>query len=88
MTVLLNLWHMRMVGVAANTAKDLLAQNTAVANDKLDDIRDLVNGSHHEALQTIRELKALLLLALSEYISPDDPRIKEVLARADLATVF
>lgn len=79
--VLLNLWHMRRVAKAADVAKRLLAANTAVANKKLDEIHGLVNSRLSDALQTIEDLKALLLLALSETISPDDPRVKEAIEK-------
>ena len=79
--VVLNLWQMRRVARAAEVAKALLATNTAVANDKLDEIHVLVNSRLSDALQTIEDLKALLLLALSETISPDDPRVRDAITK-------
>lgn len=79
--VLLNLWQIQRVAKDAERAKVLLACNTAEANEKLDEIHGLVNSRLSDALQTIEDLKALLLLALSEAISPDDPRVKDAIAK-------
>ena len=59
----------------ASEAAKLLATNTTIANDKLDEIHALVNSRLHDALDTIEDLKALLLLALSSVVSVDDPRV-------------
>lgn len=79
--VLLNLWQLRRAIKAAEVAKRLLAANNAVADKKLDEIHGLVNSRLSDALQTIEDLKALLLLALSAAISPDDPRVRDAIAK-------
>jgi hypothetical protein len=85
----LNWWQNRGIArhVAAKVtergdeATKLLAANTEQQNIKLDEIHVLVNSRLSEALETIEELKALLLLALSAAISPEDPRIQDAIAK-------
>lgn len=65
----------------AEEAKQLLASNTLVANDQLQEIHKLVNSRLHEALTTIEALKALLLLVIRAEIAADDPRVQDAIAK-------
>jgi hypothetical protein len=81
----LNWWQNRRIAKAtaakAEKAAGLLAANTTVANDKLDEIHMLVNSRLSDALQTIEDLKALLLLVISAEVAGDDPRVKDAITK-------
>lgn len=78
---LLNWRQMLAMRQTVEATKIRLASDNEVANHKLDEIHGLVNSRLTDALKTIEDLKALLLLALSETISRDDPRIKDAIEK-------
>ncbi len=65
----------------AKRATELLVSNTKSSNIQLNQIHKLVNSRLSEALQTIEDLKALLLLIIKAEVAADDPRIREAIAK-------
>lgn len=71
----------REVAVKAQLAAYKADQAVAEQNDQLTQIHKLVNSRLSDALKTIEDLKALLLMVIRAEVAADDPRVKEAIAK-------
>ena len=71
---LINSWHTRVIAKRLARTVEI---NTENHNRKLDDIYKVADGRLSDALQTIEDLKALLILQ----VPPNDPRIKQAVQK-------
>ena len=70
---LFNWWHTKTIAKRVALAVELA---NSIQNQKLADIYRVADGRHADALQTIEDLKALLVK-----LCPDDPRVKEAIGK-------
>jgi hypothetical protein len=69
------------VAVKAQVAAYKAEEAVAAQNRELAAIHTLVNSRLSDALQTIEDLKALLLMVIRAEVAADDPRVQELLAK-------
>jgi cell division protein FtsB len=83
--LVLNWWQNRgiakQVAIKAQQAAYKAEEAVAAQNVELEAIHKLVNSRLSDALNTIEDLKALLLLVISAEVAADDPRVQAAIAK-------